>query len=145
MAQDYLTEAARNDIEFIVDYISTGNGLERPGLDDRCYDILARHYAVLGATDQNQFKQDLFNRPIWTLLNAVQSFDVLGATASAQLQTLLDELRVAENGLEKPFLTDAFWERFIRIVGFDVDTVGLEQLRDRPIWSMLYGILNFVV
>ena len=145
MAQDYLTEAARRDIQYVVEYLSAGNGLERPGLNDTCYDILARHYVVLGASNQNQFKQDLYNRPIWTLLTAVRSFNVLGTTAAAQLTALLNELQVADNGLEKPFLTDAFWDRFLRIVGYPSDTVGLEQLRDRPIWSMLYGILNFVV
>ena len=63
-----LSETAVTDIQWVVNYLTQSNGLERPFLDDKSREVLGRHYAAFGYTDQIKFLEDLNLRPIATLL-----------------------------------------------------------------------------
>lgn len=67
-----LTQQAIDDISYVVDYITrSGNGLERPFLDDKCYELLGRNYAAFDYDSQHEFLEDLRTRPHVTLLNVI--------------------------------------------------------------------------
>lgn len=63
-----LSESALTDVRWVLNYLTVSNGLELPFLDDKSREVLGRHYAEFGYTDQIKFFEDLSNRPLWTLL-----------------------------------------------------------------------------
>lgn len=140
-----LSDAASNDIAWVLEYLTNSNGLEKPQLDDKSIEVLARHYVELGYTSQLQFLEDFRDRPLWMLLNI---FAVL-ATADGEALTAesLAQLQIAANSIkDQREPGEATYQALLnsaRADGAESELWLLENLDNRPLATTLAIIIDY--
>lgn len=145
MATASISDAASSDIAWVVENVIKSGGLEKPQLDDKSIEVLARHYVELGYERQILFLEDLRDRPLWALVNSFLTLTAeagyLTAEGRAQIQIGADSIKDQREPGE------ATYQAFLNAARFD--GVGselwlLEHLRDQPLVTALTLIISYL-
>lgn len=73
MAANFLLTAEKTSIQWVLDYLTRGNGAGV--LDEKAADELSKNHATFGYNSEIKMREELRDRPIVTLLTVILYFN----------------------------------------------------------------------